>query len=312
MSYLHHINNVSDSTYYNQIQDNLVEWLDWALLEKGNYFNVTLGELSYDNLDYSLLQISNNENFEVGRAWDGFRPNWVWQSGIVPPTNFETPIVGDNSNIPGISGVYVDDTFYPSDTTGDYSHRVDYYNGRVIFDSPIPTGSKVQAEYSYKYINVIYANSLPWIREVSYNSLIKGQDTIFPPEMTIKLPCIAVEMSSRKTTGYVLGNGQKIQTEVIFHCVAEDDYTRNHMLDIISFQNDTNIPFFDSNSIIAANEVPIDYYGSPISNALRHPDLVSEHPLCSPMLTNVNVQTVDTINSNIHMGTISCNIEKYQ
>ena len=32
----------------------------------------------------------------------------------------------------------------------------DYFNGRVVFDTAIPTGSKVQAEYSYKYINVLY------------------------------------------------------------------------------------------------------------------------------------------------------------
>ena len=37
---------------------------------------------------------------------------------------------------------------------------------KVIFDSAIPTGSTVQVEHSYKWINVCYANNLPWIREI--------------------------------------------------------------------------------------------------------------------------------------------------
>ena len=36
--------NVQDSTLNNEIQDNMVEFFDWALLKKGNYFNVTVGE----------------------------------------------------------------------------------------------------------------------------------------------------------------------------------------------------------------------------------------------------------------------------
>ena len=38
------IDNVFVQTLNNEIQDNLIEYFDWGLLEKGNYFNVTLGE----------------------------------------------------------------------------------------------------------------------------------------------------------------------------------------------------------------------------------------------------------------------------
>jgi len=312
MSYLKHIDNIFDSTEYNQIQDNLIEWLDWALLEKGNYFNTDLGELSYDNKDYSLLQISNNSNYSLGRAWDGFRPNWVWQSGISPPSGIEPPIVGSNDAIPGISGVYVDDTFYPSDTSGEYAHHVDYYNGRIIFDAPIPTGSKVQAEHSYKYINIIYANSLPWIREVSYKSLLNGQDNILPPEMTIKLPCIAVEVAGRKSDPFALSGAQVLKTEVLFHCIAEDDYTRNHLLDIISYQNDSRLSLFDSNEVVKNNASPLSYYGYPNSGALRYPDLVSHYPLCEILIRETSVQSVNTVNSNIHIGVVKSTLESFK
>ena len=149
---------VHQHTTSNDIQDNLIEFFDWSLLEKGNYFNSTLGELSPDSQDYSKLRLSKNENFTAGQAWEGFRENWVWQSGVNAPSGYHDPIVGSDNLNPGISGVWVDDTFYPSDTTGDYAHHVDYFNGRVIFDSAIPTGSKVQAEHSYKYINLFNRN----------------------------------------------------------------------------------------------------------------------------------------------------------
>jgi hypothetical protein len=33
-------NSVFDTTLYNELQDNVVEFLEWSLLQKGNYFNV--------------------------------------------------------------------------------------------------------------------------------------------------------------------------------------------------------------------------------------------------------------------------------
>ena len=68
-------------------------------------------------------------------------------------------LVGTNNTKPGISGVYVDGAFKPSTITGTYAHHVDYFDGRVVFDTAIPTGSVVQAEFSYKWINVLFANN---------------------------------------------------------------------------------------------------------------------------------------------------------
>jgi hypothetical protein len=63
------INSIFDTTLNNELQDNIVEFFDWALLQKGNYFNVTLNEVSSDNLDYSILRKSGNNNFTDGFAW---------------------------------------------------------------------------------------------------------------------------------------------------------------------------------------------------------------------------------------------------
>jgi hypothetical protein len=301
---------IFDTTLNNEIQDNIVEFLDWALLEKGNYFNVHLNELSPSSGNYSNLKLSNNSSYSNGRSWEGFRKNWVWQSGISysPP-----PIVGTNHNKPGISGVYVNNSFYPSDASGQYSHKVDYYNGRVIFNNPIPTGSKVQVEYSYKYINVIYANSLPWLREIQYRTLDLTNNTsefTLPAESRIQLPAIAIEIVPRRNLrGYQLGGGQWVDTDVLFHCIAEDEFTRNKLVDIISLQNDKKVYMFDSNAIAKSSEFPLDSFGCPVSGALRYPELIEKYHRGSMWLKNSNVQGMELINSNFYAGIVKLTAE---
>lgn len=317
-NYLKGFTDVFSTTINNELQDNLIEFLDWGLLEKGNYQNVTLGETSFDGQDMSKLRVSSSESYSAGRAWEGARKNWVWQSGI---TYNPAPIVGTNNTKPGISGVYVNNTFYPSTTTGTYSHKVDYFNGRVIFDNPIPTGSLVQAEYSYKYINVVYSNAIPWLREVQYRSLDfpntfnltnKG-DFELPPEMRVQLPAIAIEIVPKRTLrGYQLGGGQFIDTDVLFHCIAEDEFTRNKLIDIISLQNDKSIRMFDSNAIAADDAFPLNYMGVPNSGALRYPDIISEYSSKYMFLKNSTVQGMELVNSNFFAGIVRITAEIIQ
>ena len=292
---------ILEYTIANETQDNLIEYFDWGLLEKGNYFNVTLGEQDYNGNDYSLLKPTNNTNFLAGEAWEGFRKNWVWQSGV----GFDPePLVGSDDSLPGISGIYVDNVFYPSDTAGAYAHNVDYFNGRVIFDNPIPTGSKVQAEYSYKYISVIYAASVPWLRELYINSMdLSNRDNVkVPTEMQIQLPAIAIEIVPTRTLkGYQLGpSGQFVNTDVLFHCIAEDDMTRNKLIDIVSMQNDSTVKMFDSNKIADSGAFPLNSFGYTVSGAPRYQELVDDYGCETFRMKDTTVQAVDMINSNLY------------
>ena len=312
------IDNIFSATAINELQDNIVEFFDWNLLDKGNYFNVTKGETSPNGNDYSLLRLSSYPHYSPGQAWEGFRKNWVWQSGVSPPDGFSDPIVSSNNTYPGISGVYVDDQFHPTSGVGTYAHTVDYFNGRVVFDNPIPTGSKVQAEYSYKYVNVIYADNVPWLREVQYRTLdvppsfsdnTKG-DFKLPAEMRVQLPAIAIEVVPRRNfKGYALGGGQYVYTDVLFHCIAEDAYTRNTLLDLVSFQNEKSINIFNSNTIADSGSFPIDYRGVPVSGALRYPDLVNTYPKTVCRFMNFTVQGMEMINTNFSAGIARCTTE---
>ena len=315
MFHLKGFNSVKDATLNNEIQDNLIEFFDWALLKKGNYFNVSVGETSPDGYDYSQLRLSSNENYTTGTCWEGVRSNWVWQSGV---SYSPTPLVGTNNAKPGVSGVYVDDTFYPTTTTGAYAHHVDYFNGRVVFDSPIPTGSKVQVEHSYKWINVVYANSVPWLREIQYRSYDVNGEFLQPskgkwdisPEARLQLPAIAVEIVPRRNiTGFQLGGGSYVNTDVLFHCIAEDEITRNKLVDIVSLQNEKTFYAFNSNLVASSVDFPLDYRGTPVSGALNFEEIVLKHYGPDIRLKNSSVQGMEVINSNFCAGTVKLTAE---
>lgn len=309
------INSVFDYTLNNDIQDGLVEYFDWALLEKGNYFNVTKGELSPNGQDYSRLRLSSNDQYDPGQVWEGFRKNWVWQSGI---SYAPVPLVGTNHAKPGISGVYVDGDFKPSTSVGTYAHHVDYFDGRVVFDTAIPTGSVVQAEFSYKWINVVFANNVPWLREIqkdtsqpnsTFNDVGDGEWDV-PPELRIQLPAIAVEVVPRRTfKGYQLGGGQWVYTDVLFHCLADSDITRNALLDIISLQSDKNIHLFNSNDINTNSDFPLDYRGTPVSGALTYPNLVESYNGGLLRLTNSTVQEMTLFDGDVYGGIVRMTTE---
>jgi hypothetical protein len=273
MSYFAPLKGFTDIFSYtlnNDIQDGLVEYFDWGLLDKGNYFNATLGELSPDGEDYSRLRSSSNPQYLDGQVWEGFRGNWVWQSGA------------------------------------------------VIFENPIPTGSKVQAEYSYRWINVVYANDVPWLKEVqldtqhptsSFYDKNKGAWDI-PVESRLQLPAIAIEVvPTRNFKGYQLGGGQIVYTDILFHCIAEDEVTRNKLVDIVSLQNNKTIHLYNSNSINENNDYPTDYRGVPVSGALQYPELVAKYPGGKLFFKETVVQDMTSIDSNIYGGVVRITTE---
>lgn len=285
--------NVFDSTITNEISDNLVEFFDWGLMQKGNYFNITKDERDSLNFDISRLAQSENTAFPSGTCWEAKNSNWIWQSGITynpPPIN--------------ISGVYVNDNFYPLNSSGNYSHYIDYNNGRVVFGSGLPSTSKVQVEHSTKWINVDYSTYLDGIRTISSEA-----DEKLPPELMVKLPLIAIEVISKpKMRGYELGGGKYIDTLVLFNCLARDKSTKDKLVDIVSFQEKT-IRMFDSNRIARSGEFPIDYRGFPVSGALNYEQLVSKYPGHVIRFKDIESSEMKMKNSTLFGGVVKMVVE---
>ena len=264
---------IGDNTLTSMVQDNVIEFFDWGLINKGAYFNINIPTSGQYGGDRHRLRLVDDPNYTEGQVWEAYRSNWVWQSGV------------DQSDAPvNISGVYVGGTFYPKTTTGDYAHHVNYPWGRVVFDSAISTSSVVTMEYSYKWINVTYSNSVPWFRELQSRShrvdsghflQAASGDWSQLAGSRFQLPAIAVEMVARRSSKpYQLGGGQYVNTDILFHIYAEDEYTRDKLVDVVSLQDDKTIYLFDTNRMTTDNRFPLDYRGAKASGALTYPDLV--------------------------------------
>ena len=57
-------------------------------------------------------------------------------------------------------------------------------------------------------------------------------------------------MVPRRTfRGYQLGGGQFVNTDVLFHIVADDEYTRDKLVDVVSLQNEKTIWMYDIDKV---------------------------------------------------------------
>lgn len=270
------VNNIGDSTLTEVIKTNMRYWLDWAFLDIGAYFNVEIPQSGAYGGDESRLRPvydrrRSRATATTSSVWEGFRGSWVWESGIEQPTQ---PIQ--------VSGVFVDNVFHPV-SGGD--HHVDYINGRIVFNTPIAKTSVVRAEYSYRWINVLDANDIPWLRETSFNSQVIDTNKFFNygsgersqlGEMRLQLPAIAVETVGRNFAGYQLGGGQWSYNDVIFHVITENGNDADKIADILAEQNDKTIFLFNPDHLADSGAFPLNYQGSIASGAMTYPALVAD------------------------------------
>lgn len=305
------IDSIGKTTLSQQLQDNLVEFFNWGIMDKGGFFNVNIPAVGLYGGNKHQLRLVDDPNYTAGQVWEGYRNNWVWESGLSTATQ---PIA--------ISGVHVGGNFHPATGVGTYAHHIDYPNGRIIFDSAISTTSTVTAEYSYKWVKVTTANATPWFREVQYRAarLESSQfsntgsgDWDQLGQTRLQLPAIGIEIVPRRSVKPLqLGDiSQWVYTDVLFHILAEDEHTRNKLVDIVSLQSEKTIYMFDIDKIATSGRFPLDYRGmlsdkSVASGALTYPNLVTVSGYRDRELRfeSTTIQQMDAINPSLHLGTV--------
>ena len=311
MSSLKGLTRFGDATITTHARENLISFFDNGIVEKSGFINVEIPSTGYYGGNDHQLRVVDDPRYTYGQVWEGFRSNWVWESGLGALTSTD-------DSYPGVSGVYVDGTFYSTATSGSYSHYINHPLGRVIFDSAIDTDSTVTCEYSYKYVNVTRADGLNWFKQIQQNSE-RSDDTNFIHnsgewgilgDNRLQLPAIGIEVvNSRKLTPHALGGGQNVFTDFLFHCVAEDAYTRDHLVDIVSLQNDKVLEAYDLDQISSNDAFPLDYRGVPVSGALLYAELLSLYQGNRVRLVDASIDSIYSLSPNIHVGTVKLKTE---
>lgn len=299
---------LGESTLTNDIMENLVSYLDYNLLQMGNFVNVPVSTTGiYNGID-SRLRMVDDPRYTSGQIWATFRPNLVWESGVGALTS-------TNPAYPGVSGVYVNSTLYTPDTTGTYAYHVDHINGVVRFDTAIPASSVVEMPHSYKYVSIVRSDGLNWFRELQERSErsdgdFATQSGVYEilPENRQSLPVIGIELAGRKLQPYQLGGGQIVKTDMYLHCVAEDSYTRDSLVDALTYQDKAAFRMYNLNAISSADAFPIDYRGVPNSGAKIFPELCEDYGGRTLRIEEAKLDSVYTL-GRLKVGTVKISTE---
>lgn len=256
---------ISDTLLYN-----LQQWLSYGLIEKGAY---TVVAFNQSTSGYTTLKRSYDERYSgAGRVYEGLGPSWVWQSGVSVPTGYIAPF--------NVSGVYVDDSYYPLDTTGSYSHVVDYANGRIIFNNAISSTKTVKCEYVMNDVAVYLTSGPQWrIIMDQYISKFNNLNTLQPSGMAsvlkdnrVWLPCVAIDIQERTQTGLQLGGGTVCNFAAFYHIFADTAFANRALIDIINDQEEKKLILFDVNN----SPFPLGSSGNLVSGAKTYLDLIND------------------------------------
>jgi len=262
------IENVGQSSLSEIIRDNVIVFLEWGLLNVGNFFNITIPTSGSYGGRREILRPVDDPRFDSGKVWEAYRGNWVWQSGL---STSEQPIA--------ISGVFVDNTFIPAS-----GFTINYPEGKIIFNTAQSTSSTVKMEYSHGWVQVRASKDIPFFQEghtrsfrVDDSSFLAGSGIWDQLRQTrVELPVIAVEtLKDREYQGYQLGGGSWVRTNILFHIISEDDSISYRLADTLAHQSEKTIYLFDTNMMARQNRFPLQYDGSKSSNPLTYPDLVA-------------------------------------
>lgn len=298
------VSNISSSLLNQQLEANLVSFFDWGTLNIGGFANVDIPNSGTFGGTPYRLSLVKDPRYTDGQVWQGFRQNWVWESGL---SHSSQPI--------SISGIYVNNTFRPLGS----GYIIDFPRGRVIFDTAISATGTVHLAYSYKYINYISTDDIPWFKEVQYNSLRiddasfnlvgSGNWAIFA-ENRIQLPAVIVEaVPRRRFKGYELGGGQYCYQDVQFHILAETPWDRKQIIDIISYQNEKTIYLYDKNVLKSQNMFPIRYDGYLNNNPRTYPNLVEGSGFWKEMVFKDMGVIGNPINAPLYSATVKMTAE---
>jgi len=309
------IQNTQDATLSNILLDNFITFLDWGLMEKGGFNNVRIPESGMYGGYKTDLRPAQDPNFKPNQVWQGFRENWIWETGV---SNATQPIQ--------VSGIYVNNTFLPytyNPSSGYYTgpsatgYRIDFVDGRIFFNNPIPATSTVQLNYSYKWVKVDRAEGVAFFRQIQTNDfridrnfLTGSGDWVQLGQTRVQLPAIFVEVVPNRTyQPYQLGGGQWANTDILFYVFSNRETDCSNLLNIISYQNDRVINLFDTNKISFSGAYPMTFKNDLVNRTYSYPYWVEWYPYDTCRIYNTKINNIAQMSVDFYVGTVRCSTQ---
>jgi hypothetical protein len=309
------VNNAQDSTLSTIILDNFISFYDWGFLDKGGYNNINIPNSGMYGGSKAELRPAKDPNYADGRVWQGFRENWVWETGINRATEPNQ-----------ISGVYVNNTFLPytyNSASGYYTgpsatgYRIDFIDGRVVFNTPIASTATVKLNYSYKWVKVDRSEGVGFFRQIQSNDfridnnfLTGSGEWVQLGQTRIQLPAIFVEVVPNRTyQPYQLGGGQWANTDVLFYAMSNREADCSNLLNIISYQNDRYLKLFNTNKVSRSGAYPMTFVGDLVDKKYNYPYLVENYTYGNLRVFDSKINNITQISVDFYIGTARCSTQ---
>lgn len=288
----------------------VMDFLRYGFLEVGAFENVSMSSSGVYGGNKSYLRPVKDPRFSDYQAWEGFRGDWVWESGLdyaTQPTQ--------------ISGVWVGGSFYgPADAT--YGHYVDYARGRIVFNSALSSSLLVQEEFAHRTVGVVQAEH-PFIRHLMYESFRVDKSDFdvatsgawnYLGDYRVQLPCVGVKIVPEGSySPYQIGGGQWGNVSAKLYIFADSAFQRDQITDIIARQNDKTIWIANRGLMKESGVYPydLDYRGSLVDFPLQYPNLISNTnwQWRKIQFRNTSKQTIDSNNDWLYRAAVTTTFE---
>lgn len=282
------VSSITEYTLLGNVEENLKSYFEWNFLNLGGFVNVTSGLVTLSNLKPATGVPSDfRSTTSKSRTWETEYKQWIWETGVA--YNSYSPI--------NISGIYVNNIFLPSPTgSGSYGYKLDYPNGKIIFDKEIPSSSKVTLNYSYHKYQVYRGSETFWWGQFK-NSIYSDLTN----DHILQTPSIVIEPAPQSSfIPYQLGsNSLFVDQDFLVYIFCNNPIERNNLADIIRLQKDHTIDIYDINSIISSKRYPINYDGSVNASGLSYNSMISSYKYDKLFFKNTNIMGLENYSNKL-------------
>jgi len=294
------VDNIGSTLILNEIENNYKSFLDWGFLNLGAYTNVDIPTTNISGFDLHILKPTADPNQSSNRVWQSARKDWVYETGVS---------FGSGSSPIEISGVYVNGTLYPAPTgNATIGYKINYPEGKIIFNKSVPPASVVQLNYAYKNIQVYKMEEFPYWKEIQYRSLEnktglslsdKG-DFAVGSEKRVQLPAVVIETVARtESKPFRLGDKSLImEQDLLLHVLSDNPKDKNNIVDILRLQEDRFLWLYNTNEVVKSGLYPLNYDGSKNINGQNYYNIINNESLrwLKCRVTNVSVSDINFVN----------------
>jgi hypothetical protein len=327
------VSSIGERLMLSQIENNIKSFLEWGFLHIGGFINVQQPNSNIYGNPLAKLKPTEDPNYTTGQVWQTMRKDWVWEDGVEYSKCLPTPSASVEPNEPCpseflfstqpilISGIYINNIFYPLNTTGQYSYKVDYINSRIIFNNAINVSTNIEMEYSYRWVQVYNYDNAKWWQQLQYktddnlahfNQINKGDFSVLSNNR-VQLPAIIIESVARGLSKpFQLGDKSLVmKQEIMLHIVAETMNDRNSLIDIIRLQQDKFINMYDTNLIVRNNIQPFNLDGTLNNNRLQYDEILNNtsYRWLTARLTDIFASGVESFSPFLSEANVKLTVE---